>query len=184
MGSLIQGDDFQHILRLLNTNVDGKNKIMYAMTAIRGLGRRFSNLVCKKAEVDLKKRAGKLCDALTQLDVSGTASFAQAGPDLLRPVGPAGECSADELERMMGIVANPRAYKIPDWFLNRQKDHKTGRFLQVRSWAHRPGSPVRATHSPEHLQHHVSSASRFPMAGRLSGSAAGQVAQLSHDLPP
>lgn len=45
---------------------------------------------------------------------------------------PAGECSADELERMMGIVANPRAYKIPDWFLNRQRDHKTGRFSQAR----------------------------------------------------
>lgn len=58
MGSLIQNDDFQHILRLLNTNVDGKEKIMYAMTAIRGLGRRFSNMICKKAEVDLKKRAG------------------------------------------------------------------------------------------------------------------------------
>lgn len=60
MGSLVQGDDFQHILRLLNTNVDGKNKIMYAMTAIKGMGRRFSNLVCKKAEVDLKKRAGEV----------------------------------------------------------------------------------------------------------------------------
>ena len=32
----------------------------------------------------------------------------------------------------MTIVANPRQYKIPDWFLNRQKDHKTGRFSQVR----------------------------------------------------
>ncbi len=63
MGSLVQGDDFQHILRLLNTNVDGKNKIMYAMTAIKGMGRRFSNLVCKKAEVDLKKRAGEVVTA-------------------------------------------------------------------------------------------------------------------------
>lgn len=59
MGSLIAGQEFQHILRLLNTNVDGKEKIMYALTAIRGIGRRFSNLVCKKAEVDLKKRAGE-----------------------------------------------------------------------------------------------------------------------------
>lgn len=59
MGSLMAGDDFQHILRLLNTNVDGKNKIMYALTSIKGMGRRFSNLVCKKAEVDLRKRAGE-----------------------------------------------------------------------------------------------------------------------------
>jgi len=41
---------------VLNTNVDGKQNIMYAMTSIKGLGRRFSNIVCKKAEVDLKKR--------------------------------------------------------------------------------------------------------------------------------
>lgn len=33
---------------------------------------------------------------------------------------------------MMTIVANPRNYKIPEWFLNRQKDHKTGKFMQVR----------------------------------------------------
>lgn len=32
----------------------------------------------------------------------------------------------------MTIVANPRAYKIPDWFLNRQKDIKDGRYSQVR----------------------------------------------------
>lgn len=58
MGSLIAGQEFQHILRLLNTNVDGKTKIMYALTSIKGIGRRFSNLCCKKAEVDMKKRAG------------------------------------------------------------------------------------------------------------------------------
>ena len=54
--SLLAPDSFTHILRVLNTNVDGKEKIMYALTAIRGLGRRFSNICCKKAEVDLAKR--------------------------------------------------------------------------------------------------------------------------------
>jgi ribosomal protein S13 len=48
--------NFQFILRLLNTNVDGKQKIMYALTQIKGVGRRYSNLVCKKADVDLNKR--------------------------------------------------------------------------------------------------------------------------------
>lgn len=46
----------QHILRLLNTNVDGRRKIMYALTEIKGVGRRYSNLVCKKADIDLNKR--------------------------------------------------------------------------------------------------------------------------------
>ena len=96
--SLIVGDDFQHILRVLNTNVDGRTKVMYALTQIRGIGRRFSNVVCKKAEIDMGKRAGEL--------------------------------SAAELESLMVIVANPRQFRIPDWFLNRQKNYKDGKYIQ------------------------------------------------------
>jgi small subunit ribosomal protein S18e len=55
-----EGGNFQHILRVLNTNVDGREKIAYALTDIKGVGRRFANLVCKKANVDLNKRAGEL----------------------------------------------------------------------------------------------------------------------------
>ena len=60
--ALVSGEksNFQFILRLLNTNVDGKQKIMYALTKIKGVGRRYSNLVCKKADVDLNKRYGPL----------------------------------------------------------------------------------------------------------------------------
>jgi hypothetical protein len=56
--SLVANENFTHILRVLNTNVDGKEKIMYALTSIKGIGRRFSNVCCKKAEVDLNKRCG------------------------------------------------------------------------------------------------------------------------------
>merc|ERR1712093_334333 len=60
--SLVTGEksNFQYILRLLNTNVEGKQKVMYALTKMGGVGRRYSNLVCKKADVDLTKRAGEL----------------------------------------------------------------------------------------------------------------------------
>lgn len=54
--ALVANEDFQHILRVLNTNVDGKRKIMYALTSIKGIGRRFANIVCKKADVDMNKR--------------------------------------------------------------------------------------------------------------------------------
>lgn len=55
--SLVANEDFQHILRVLNTNVDGKQKIMFALTSIKGIGRRFANIVCKKADVDMNKRS-------------------------------------------------------------------------------------------------------------------------------
>lgn len=31
----MQTPDFQHILRICNTNVDGKQKVMFALTAIK-----------------------------------------------------------------------------------------------------------------------------------------------------
>ncbi|KAJ3532663.1 hypothetical protein NM208_g8338 [Fusarium decemcellulare] len=95
--SLVSGEksNFQFILRLLNTNVDGKQKVMYALTKIKGVGRRYSNLVCKKADVDLNKRAGEL--------------------------------TSEELERIVTIIQNPTQYKIPTWFLNRQRDIVDGK---------------------------------------------------------
>ncbi|KAJ1731308.1 ribosomal 40S subunit protein S18B [Coemansia sp. Benny D160-2] len=96
-----QKDQFQAMIRLLNTNVNGNVKIMYALTAIKGVGRRYSNLVCKKADVDMSKRAGEL--------------------------------TGEELERIVEIIQNPLQYKIPQWFLNRQKDHTTGKYSQLVS---------------------------------------------------
>ena len=35
------------------------------------------------------------------------------------------------MERVITIMQNPRQYKIPDWFLNRQKDVTDGKYSQV-----------------------------------------------------
>ncbi|CAG2171120.1 unnamed protein product [Oppiella nova] len=69
--SLVIPEKFNHILRVMNTNIDGKRKVMFALTAIKGIGRRFSNIVCKKADVDLNKRAGELSEEEVLLRVRG-----------------------------------------------------------------------------------------------------------------
>merc|ERR1712194_820597 len=38
----------------------GREKVMFALCAIRGIGRRFANVVCKKCDIDMNKRAGEL----------------------------------------------------------------------------------------------------------------------------
>merc|ERR1711872_329324 len=43
----------------------------------------------------------------------------------------AGELSEEEVEKLVTIVQNPRQYKIPDWFLNGQRDIKDGKTTQV-----------------------------------------------------
>jgi small subunit ribosomal protein S18e len=91
--------EFQHILRVLNTNIDGKRKAMFAMTKIIGVGKRFSNLICKKAEVDVDRRAGTL--------------------------------SNEEIEKLVAIINNPKQFKVPDWFVNRQRDFTTGKTTQL-----------------------------------------------------
>jgi ribosomal protein S13 len=37
---------------------------MFALTEIKGVGRRYANLVCKKADVDLNKRWVMLCSGV------------------------------------------------------------------------------------------------------------------------
>jgi ribosomal protein S13 len=48
------------VRRILNTNVDGRRRVLNALTAIKGIGRRFSDQVLKRADVDQRKRAGEL----------------------------------------------------------------------------------------------------------------------------
>ena len=65
--------NFQHILRVLNTNLDGKVKVMFALTNIKGVGRRFSNIACKKAEVDLNKRCAPPLAAVIAVSALGSS---------------------------------------------------------------------------------------------------------------
>jgi ribosomal protein S13 len=55
--------------------------------------------VCRKADIDIHKRAGEL--------------------------------SEEEMEKIATVMLNPQQYKIPSWFLNRQKDIRDGKNSQV-----------------------------------------------------
>jgi small subunit ribosomal protein S18e len=100
---------------------------MYALTKIKGVGRRYSNLVCKKADVDLNKRYE---------NTPISASFFGKWPskwnfeeflELTNFCCSAGELTSEELERIVTIIQNPTQYKIPSWFLNRQRDIVDGK---------------------------------------------------------
>lgn len=45
----------------------------------------------------------------------------------------AGDLNSDELERLVTIIQNPTQFKIPLWFLNRQRDIVDGKNLQILS---------------------------------------------------
>ena len=101
MSLALHPDNFQHIVRVMNTNVDGKRKIAYAFRMIKGIGVRYAHVCVKKAGVDLSRRAGTL--------------------------------TPEEIEKISDVISDPLKYKIPAWFLNRQKDPKTGKTEHVTS---------------------------------------------------
>ena len=101
MALIVEEKDFSHILRILNTNVDGRRKIPYALTNIKGVGRRFAFLCCKILNIDVQKRAGEL--------------------------------SQEQIKKIKMILQEPAQFNVPTYFLNRRKDRRTGKDLQLVS---------------------------------------------------
>jgi ribosomal protein S13 len=76
-------------------------EVMYALTAIPGVGRRISNVICKKAEIEMTKRAGEL--------------------------------TPDEIEKVVAILQDPKKFNIPMWMVNRRRDKFDGKSSQLVS---------------------------------------------------
>ncbi len=92
---------FKHIHRILNTNIDGKRTVPYALDKIKGVGRRFGFLICKILRINPAIRAGELTEA--------------------------------QCDGIANIINDPEGHGVPRWFLNRQRDYKEGKNLQVAS---------------------------------------------------
>jgi small subunit ribosomal protein S18e len=58
-------------------------------------------------------------------------TIARHRTQVLIPSCSAGELTSEELERIVTIIQNPTQYKIPTWFLNRQRDIVDGKDSQV-----------------------------------------------------
>ncbi|MBN2567049.1 30S ribosomal protein S13 [Candidatus Woesearchaeota archaeon] len=55
-----QKKDFQHIVRIANTDLDGRKGIGMALQKIKGVSFMYSNMVLKTAGIPPKKKAGDL----------------------------------------------------------------------------------------------------------------------------
>lgn len=55
-------EEFKHIVRIANTDLDGNKKIADAIRKIKGINFAFSNMICNFVGVDKTKKAGNLLD--------------------------------------------------------------------------------------------------------------------------
>jgi len=57
-----QKEDFRHLVRIANTDLNGARAIGIALRQIKGINFMFSNLICNLATLDPKKRTGDLTE--------------------------------------------------------------------------------------------------------------------------
>ncbi|MBD3209692.1 30S ribosomal protein S13 [Candidatus Woesearchaeota archaeon] len=55
--------EFKHIIRIANTDIDGKKHILYALKKIKGVSIMFANMALAQAGIDKTKKAGDLLDS-------------------------------------------------------------------------------------------------------------------------
>merc|ERR1719198_891234 len=61
-GGKQQDQDFNYIVRMLNTNLDGRLQLPYAVAGIKGIGRRMGMLMCRILNLDDHRKAGDLSE--------------------------------------------------------------------------------------------------------------------------
>ena len=56
-------DDFQYIVRISNTDIDGDKNIVYGLTSIKGIGMHMATLIMEKTGMDRNLKMGKLSES-------------------------------------------------------------------------------------------------------------------------
>jgi small subunit ribosomal protein S13 len=57
-----EDDDFQYIVRIANTDIDGNKKLIHGLTSIKGIGRKMSTFIINKTGLDHKTKMGYLTE--------------------------------------------------------------------------------------------------------------------------
>jgi len=59
---MVEDKEFRHIVRIVNTDIDGNLPIKHALRKIKGINFMLANAVCKVTNVDKNKKTGTLSD--------------------------------------------------------------------------------------------------------------------------
>lgn len=57
-----EGENFNYIVRLANADIDGQKHTVIGLQSIRGVGKRVSQIIVKKANIDPSAKIGSLTD--------------------------------------------------------------------------------------------------------------------------
>ncbi len=74
-------DDFRYIVRIVNTDIDGKKPTVVGLQSIKGVGKRVAEVVVRKAGVDRLQRIGDVDEAKVEEIADLIATYAEYAPE-------------------------------------------------------------------------------------------------------
>ncbi len=55
-------EEFKHIVRILDTDLDGKRSVAYSLCGVKGIGRRVAKVIVTSTGIDPRAKMGELAD--------------------------------------------------------------------------------------------------------------------------
>ncbi|MFH1849869.1 MAG: 30S ribosomal protein S13 [archaeon] len=126
-------EEFKHIIRIANTDLDGNMKVSQSLTKIRGIGFMFANMACTLVGVDKNKKTGYLSDSeIKNLDSFTTDPVSHGAPEWML-----NRRSDPETGKAMHLTSTDRKFTIDNdlKIMKKMKSYKGVR--------HAAGLPVR-----------------------------------------
>ncbi|MFO8109124.1 MAG: 30S ribosomal protein S13 [Thermoplasmata archaeon] len=74
-------EDFNYIVRLMNTDLDGEQPTLYALRGIKGVGTRVAESIVRDAEVDPSQKIGTLEDQEVEKLKGALQRFSDMAPE-------------------------------------------------------------------------------------------------------
>ena len=75
-----EDDDFQYIVRIANTDIDGNKKLIHGLSSIKGIGRHMSTFLIKKTGLDVNQKMGYLSEKQIETISNAIASIQEEAP--------------------------------------------------------------------------------------------------------
>ncbi len=155
--------EFKHLVRIANTDLDGKKAIVYALKDIRGIGVPLANAICQVANIDGLAKSGSLSDS----DVKKIDEIIKSLAKYNIPAWMFNRRRDVETGQDKHVVTN-------DLIFNRDNDIKMMKRIKCyKGVRHSFAQPVRGQRTRSHFRANKGKVMGVKTSGKKSGPAGG-----------
>lgn len=155
--------EFKHLVRIANTDLDGKKAIVIALKDIRGIGIPLAHAVCHLAKINDLEKSGNLSDA----DIKKLDEFVRTVDKLPLPAWMLNRRRDLETGQDKHVITN-------DLIFNKENDIKLMKRIKCyRGVRHSIGQPVRGQRTRSNFRANKGKVMGVKSSGKKGGPSGG-----------